>query len=142
MHCNGELGRLHVCTPTYGIKKSPIENVLQIMTSHTIQEHYSCIKQYISKINYRNGEHKICYKLVLFTCSVDRQRVMGSGSKIVSANVSTEPSCELAASSSQNSLPGGRFMEVNADMSTKTEPTCELAAHWFVYVKNTFLVHP
>ena len=29
-------------------------------------------------------------------------------------NVSTEPSCELAASSSQNSLPGGSFMEVNA----------------------------
>ena len=47
-------------------------------------------------------------------------------------------------------------MEVNADMnSTSTEPTCELAAsssplrtpcqsaaHWFVYVKKTFLVHP
>ena len=31
---------------------------------------------------------------------------MESGSKIVSANVSTEPSGELAASSSQNSLPG------------------------------------
>ena len=31
---------------------------------------------------------------------------MESGSKIVSANISTEPSCELAASSSQNSLPG------------------------------------
>ena len=30
---------------------------------------------------------------------------MESGSKIVSANVSTESSCELAASSSQNSLP-------------------------------------
>ena len=41
---------------------------------------------------------------------------MASGSKIVSANVSTEPSCELAASSSQNSLPGGSFMEVNTDM--------------------------
>ena len=41
---------------------------------------------------------------------------MKSGSKIVSPNVSTEPSCELAASSSQNSLPGGSFMEVNADM--------------------------
>ena len=27
---------------------------------------------------------------------------MESGSKIISANVSTEPSCELAASSSQN----------------------------------------
>ena len=35
---------------------------------------------------------------------------------IVSANDSTEPSCELAASSSQNSLPGGSFMEVNSDM--------------------------
>ena len=39
-----------------------------------------------------------------------------SGSKIVSASVSTEPSCELVASSSQNSLPGGSFMEVNTDM--------------------------
>ena len=64
-------------------------------------------------------------------------------------STSTEPSCELAASSSQNSLPGGSFMEVNADMnSTSTEPSCELAAssslthcqaaaHWFVYVKKT-----
>ena len=34
---------------------------------------------------------------------------------MVSANV-TEPSCELAASSSQNSLPGGSFVEVNTDM--------------------------
>ena len=41
---------------------------------------------------------------------------MESGSKIVSANVSTEPSCELAASSSQNSLPSGSVMEVNAGM--------------------------
>ena len=54
---------------------------------------------------------------------------MESGIKIVSANVSTEPTCELAASSSQNSLSGSSFMEVNADMnSTSTEPTCELAA--------------
>ena len=46
---------------------------------------------------------------------------MESGSKIVSANVSTETYCELAASS-LNSLPGGSFMEVNADMnSTCTE---------------------
>ena len=37
----------------------------------------------------------------------NRSTVMESGCKIVSANVSTEPSCELAASSSQNSLPGG-----------------------------------
>ena len=70
---------------------------------------------------------------------------MESESKIVSAIVSTEPSCKLAASSqnllpgsssnaassSQNSLPGGSFMEVNADMnSTSTEPTCELAASY------------
>ena len=41
---------------------------------------------------------------------------MESGSKIVSANVSTEPSCELAATSSQNSLPGSSFMEANTDM--------------------------
>ena len=41
---------------------------------------------------------------------------MESGSKIVSANVSTEASCELAASSSQNSLPGGSFMGLNTDM--------------------------
>ena len=41
---------------------------------------------------------------------------MESGIKIVSANVSTEPSCELAASSSQNSVPGGSFMEVKVDM--------------------------
>ena len=31
---------------------------------------------------------------------------MASGSKIVRANVSTEPSCELTASSFQNALPG------------------------------------
>ena len=55
---------------------------------------------------------------------------MESRSKIVSVNVSTEPSCELAASSSQNSLPGSSFMEVNARMNgTSTEPTCELAAN-------------
>ena len=35
---------------------------------------------------------------------------------MVRANVSTEPSYELAASSSQNSLPGGSFMEINTDM--------------------------
>ena len=44
-------------------------------------------------------------------------------------STSTGPSCELAASSSQNSLPGGSFMEINADMnSTSAEPSCELAA--------------
>ena len=64
---------------------------------------------------------------------------MESGSKIVSADVSTEPACEpaasssqnplpggssIAASSSQNSLPGSSFMKVNADMnSTSTELT-------------------
>ena len=54
---------------------------------------------------------------------------MESGIKIVSANVSTEPSCEFAASSSQNSLPGSSFMEVNADMnSTSTGPSYVLAA--------------
>ena len=42
---------------------------------------------------------------------------MESGSRIVSANVSTEPSCELAASSSQNSVPGGSFMMVNTDVT-------------------------
>ena len=42
-------------------------------------------------------------------------------------STSTEPTCELAASSSWNS--GSSFMEVNDDMnSTSTEPTCELAA--------------
>ena len=41
---------------------------------------------------------------------------MESGSKIVSANVSTAPYYELAASSSQISLRGGSFMEVNIDM--------------------------
>ena len=73
-------------------------------------------------------------------------------------STSTEPSCELAASSSQNSLPGDSFMEVNADMnSTSSEPTCELAAssynsmlvlrthchaaaHYFVDMKKMFLV--
>ena len=53
---------------------------------------------------------------------------MRSGSKIVSANVSTEPTCEFTASSSQNSLPGSSYMEVNTDMnSTNTKPTCEVA---------------
>ena len=68
-----------------------------------------------------------------YTCvqSINALRVMESGSKIVSANVRIELSCELAASSSQdswssgnsiaasasqNSLPGGSFMEVNTDM--------------------------
>ena len=49
-------------------------------------------------------------------CSVDRQRIMESGNKIVSADVYTVPSCELAASSSVNSLPGSSFMVVNTDM--------------------------
>ena len=82
---------------------------------------YSCIIPYIS-------EHNICYKLVLFPCSVDqRLRVKESGSEIVSANVSTEPSCERAASSSLNSLPGGSFVEGNDDMNnTSTEPSCGL----------------
>ena len=68
--------------------------------------------------------------LVLLTCSVDR-RGIECGSKIVSANVNAEPSCEfvasysqkllpggsfVAVSSSYNSLPGGSFMEVNTDM--------------------------
>ena len=59
---------------------------------------------------------------------------MESGNKIVSANVSTQPSCEFATSSSQNFLPGGSFIEVNADMTcTSTEPTCELAASSSLY---------
>ena len=92
------------------------------MTPHTIHEHYSTHALYISYIFSKclnmKGEHKICYKLVLFTCSVDRQLANYGecGSKIVSANVSTEPSCVLAASSSQNSMPGGSFMEANTDM--------------------------
>ena len=58
---------------------------------------------------------------------------MESGNKIVSAN-STEPSCEFATSSSQNFLPGGNFLEVNADMAcSSTEPTCELAASSSLY---------
>ena len=60
----------------------------------------------------------------------------------------------ITASSSQNSLTDGSFVEVNADMiSTSTEPTCEslllvllkihcqATAHLFVYVGKTFLVH-
>ena len=47
---------------------------------------------------------------------------MESGSKI--ANVSTEPSCELAASSSQNSVPGGSDMEVNTDMKKVLRGGC------------------
>ena len=42
---------------------------------------------------------------------------MKSEIKIVVANVSTGLSCELVASSSQNSLPGGCFMEVKVDMN-------------------------
>ena len=49
---------------------------------------------------------------------------MESGIKIVSVNVSTEPSCELAASSSQNSLSGGSFMEVNTDMKKVLRGDC------------------
>ena len=45
---------------------------------------------------------------------------MESGNKIVS----TEPSYEFATSSSQNFLPGGSYIEVNANMTcTTTEPT-------------------
>ena len=44
--------------------------------------------------------------------------------KIVSANISTEPSCELAASSSQNSLPGGSFMEINTDLKKALRGGC------------------
>ena len=36
---------------------------------------------------------------------------MECGSKRVSANVCIEPTCELAANSSQNSMPDGSFME-------------------------------
>ena len=74
-------------------------------------------------------------------------RVEG-GRKIVSANVSTEPSCELAASSSQNSLPGGSsnaasssqnsspggsIMEVNTDMkkALKGGYTCHVPGCYF-----------
>ena len=49
-------------------KECPIIN-----PTSRIHEHYSCIIPYISKTNYRNDEHKICYKLVLFTCSVNRR---------------------------------------------------------------------
>ena len=74
------------------------------MTSRTIHKHYSCFILCISKTIYRNGEHKICYKLVLVMCSVDRQLASyGEWKEIVRANVSTEPSCELAVSS-QNSF--------------------------------------
>ena len=52
---------------------------------------------------------------------------MANGSKMVSVNACAEPSCELAASSSQNSLPVGSFMEVNADMTSRsTEPPVSL----------------
>ena len=73
-------------------------------------------------------------------------------SKIVSANVSTTSFCELAASSSQNSLPGSSsiaasyshnsllgssFMEVNADMNSNcTEPTCNSAIGSFVWISQ------
>ena len=93
---------------------------------------------------------------------------MESGLKIVSANVNTEPSSELAASSSpnsfsggssiaasssHNSLPGGSFVEVNVDivevlslpvsfLLVLLRTHCQASAHWFVYVKKTFLVHP
>ena len=54
---------------------------------------------------------------------------MESGSKMFIANVSNEPSCEFAVSSSRNSLPDSSFMEVNADVnSISIEPTCEFAA--------------
>ena len=61
----------------------------------------------------------------------------------------------FAVSSSQNSLPGGIFMEVNANMNivqvlslpvclplVLLRTHCQAAAHWFVYVKKTFLLHP
>ena len=70
---------------------------------------------------------------------------MESEVKYIRTSISIEPTCELAASSSRNSLPGGSsiaasssqnslrggsFMEVNADMnSTSTEPTSELTAN-------------
>ena len=39
---------------------------------------------------------------------------MVSGIKLVSANVSSEFSCELAASSTKNSLPGGSSIAANS----------------------------
>ena len=89
------------------------------MTSHTIHEYCSYILLYISKPNYWNGEHNICYKLILFTCSDDRRLASyGEKSKIVSANVSTEHSCELATSSPQKSLPGGSSIGASSSQNS------------------------
>ena len=43
---------------------------------------------------------------------------MESGSKIVGATVSTEPSCELTASSSRNSLPGCSSIAASSSQSS------------------------
>ena len=39
-------------------------------------------------------------------------------------NVNTEPSCELAASSSQNTLPGCSYTELNTDMRIASKKGC------------------
>ena len=51
-------------TPIYGVKKMSHRKCI---INHDLA---SSIIQYISNFFYRNGEHKVSYKLVSFTCSV------------------------------------------------------------------------
>ena len=85
---------------------------------YIITHDLSCNIPYISKTNDRNSEHKIC-RLVLFTCTVRLSDDVGQTIRLsrsdgrrlarwrVEVNVSTKSCCEIAANSSQNSLPSG-----------------------------------
>ena len=59
---------------------------------------------------------------------------MASGCKIVSANVSAEPSCKHATSSSQNSLPGCYSFAASSEKNS-----CQAAA--FFLVSCTVFAH-
>ena len=55
---------------------------------------------------------------IIHVQSIDGLQVMESGIKTVSSNINTEPSCELAASSSQNSLPGGSTIAASSSQNS------------------------
>ena len=59
-------------TPTYGILKKKVSHRKCIINNDLSYYSRALHLHYTIYIKTRNGEHKICYKLELFTCSVDR----------------------------------------------------------------------
>ena len=57
------------------------------MTSHAIHEYCTCIISYVSKPNYRHGEHKTLLQAgILFSCSVmDKHVIMQVPTKMKSS---------------------------------------------------------